>query len=659
MRIGWYCLVSATFVACDGEPATSAADAAVDRPPDAAPMRCTSDRDCSASGLVCDTVAARCVECNRASDCGGERACLAGRCFTPTRCTTSRTCPGQVCSARLGYCVDCEADVDCGEGRVCRANLCALAPRACRSSRECSAMGQVCDVARSICVECASDADCPSDRYCGAESTCAARACVPDASSCASDTRVRRCDARGTSQTESDCPTGQACRAGRCQAVACAPGTSACVDDRSARVCAADGGSYATFACTAACAGGRCANWACVPGGATCAAGGGARMVCNADGLGSRAEPCPTPPGATNARCVAGGACTFDCAAGFADCDGAAATGCEAALATDARHCGACGGACPAGVPCAEGRCGAATTAPPMAQGRFAAATAVLADGRVLVAGGFNGDPALSSTELYDPVANRWSFGPPLPVRVGAAVAARARDGSVLVFGGTVDGVGGVNTVYRFDPAALTWRAVAPLATIRSFAAAAPVPDGRILLLGGYRGTGGATALTAIDAYDPATDRWSPLPTGLNPERGAAAAAPTPTGQVVVFGGYNSNGSGRYVAAAEVIDPTTGASSGGPSLPSAVQGLAAVLASDGLVHVVGGRQMSGNVAVHAAYDPVTRTFRMLAPLPAPRAYLGLVEAPRGTLLAIGGREGASDATVATVSAYSLATDTWR
>lgn len=61
--------------------------------------------------------------------------------------------------------------------------------------------------------------------------------------------------------------------------------------------------------------------------------------------------------GACGAECVIGvratgvacrsGACVSTCAAGFADCDGNNANGCEVELSRDARNCGACGNQCP------------------------------------------------------------------------------------------------------------------------------------------------------------------------------------------------------------------------------------------------------------------------------------------------------------------------
>jgi hypothetical protein len=53
------------------------------------------------------------------------------------------------------------------------------------------------------------------------------------------------------------------------------------------------------------------------------------------------------------------GICAYECATGFADCNGSSADGCETNLRTHAGNCGACGNACDvaAGQPCVEGKC--------------------------------------------------------------------------------------------------------------------------------------------------------------------------------------------------------------------------------------------------------------------------------------------------------------
>ncbi len=61
--------------------------------------------------------------------------------------------------------------------------------------------------------------------------------------------------------------------------------------------------------------------------------------------------------------CAAGACVPGTCTAGFGDCDGVAANGCEARLAVDGAHCGMCGRRCAAGQVCAAGACVAACPA--------------------------------------------------------------------------------------------------------------------------------------------------------------------------------------------------------------------------------------------------------------------------------------------------------
>jgi len=68
---------------------------------------------------------------------------------------------------------------------------------------------------------------------------------------------------------------------------------------------------------------------------------------------------CPTPPN-TVSSCQ-DGSCTWTCLPGFADCNGIATDGCEAHLAVDPIHCGACQRPCPQLVPNGIGQCQAGT----------------------------------------------------------------------------------------------------------------------------------------------------------------------------------------------------------------------------------------------------------------------------------------------------------
>jgi hypothetical protein len=85
---------------------------------------------------------------------------------------------------------------------------------------------------------------------------------------------------------------------------------------------------------------------------------------------------CPIPANGTPT--CADGACGIGCSAGYADCDGDPATGCEANVATDVDNCGACGNGCPGATDpcqvagCVDGACGLSTEADgtPCAEGK-------------------------------------------------------------------------------------------------------------------------------------------------------------------------------------------------------------------------------------------------------------------------------------------------
>ena len=52
-----------------------------------------------------------------------------------------------------------------------------------------------------------------------------------------------------------------------------------------------------------------------------------------------------TAPANASAMCM-GSSCDFECDAGFADCDGNKANGCEASITDDVKNCGGCGKVC-------------------------------------------------------------------------------------------------------------------------------------------------------------------------------------------------------------------------------------------------------------------------------------------------------------------------
>ncbi|HET7487847.1 MAG TPA: SBBP repeat-containing protein [Acidimicrobiales bacterium] len=149
----------------------------------------------------------------------------------------------------------------------------------------------------------------------------------------------------------------------------------------------------------------------------------------------------------------------------------------------------------------------------------------VLGNGKVLAAGGldptaYTGSPAraIAQSFLFDPATSAWSATGSLTTPRKGATATLLANGKVLVAGGSntgavpaynLDPTAGAEV---YDPVAGTFSATAPMSTARANAAAAVLPSGKVLVAGGYlAGTGSAAPATAsAEQYDPASATWSP-----------------------------------------------------------------------------------------------------------------------------------------------------
>jgi hypothetical protein len=114
------------------------------------------------------------------------------------------------------------------------------------------------------------------------------------------------------------------------------------------------------------CAAGQCEVAACSAGYDDCGPGAGCETPVSADpaNCGACGHVCPAPPNAT-AGCASGACGLGTCVAGFGDCNGVAADGCETDLRTTAAHCGGCGNVCAlanvVSQTCAAGQCAVGT----------------------------------------------------------------------------------------------------------------------------------------------------------------------------------------------------------------------------------------------------------------------------------------------------------
>ena len=79
----------------------------------------------------------------------------------------------------------------------------------------------------------------------------------------------------------------------------------------------------------------------------------------------------------------------------------------------------------------------------------------LLADGRVLVAGGFGGNGGSVAAELYDPARGTWTAAGRMATPRTGHTATLLLDGRVLVAGG-IGGYGDLASAELFDPSRAT-----------------------------------------------------------------------------------------------------------------------------------------------------------------------------------------------------------
>jgi N-acetylneuraminic acid mutarotase len=223
--------------------------------------------------------------------------------------------------------------------------------------------------------------------------------------------------------------------------------------------------------------------------------------------------------------------------------------------------------------------------------------------GKVYVFGGclksITGGDSVDNAWEFDPVADSWKALAPMP---GKRCSARAEEvnGKIYVIGGISPmekgkpgtRVVGTNEVY--DPATNKWEERSPMPTTRNHAFSGVV-NGKIYIIGGRQGAGGngaASPTDVVEEYDPALDLWGPVKAAMPTMRSGGDSA-TYNGKIYAAGGEVST---RELAAAfralEAYDPATNTWTILPSMPSARHGAAAAFLGNKL-HLVSGKMEGG------------------------------------------------------------------
>jgi hypothetical protein len=346
-------------------------------PPDLS-SACTGDPQCSLPHATARCSNGTCVVagCNQGfSDCDNrpENGCEVNLGSDPLNCGgCARSCPNLAnatvaCingSCAIGSCNTGFADCNNMPNDGCEVNTAG-------DARNCGACGKLCGP------------------YPNGTAVCQAGACVNacnagfadcdmnPANGCETDTRVdvKSCGACGAACALANATP--ACTNGACTVAACNPGFADC--DKSAingcevdlRTDVANCGACGTGCmmlpnATGACKTGHCAIGMCNPGFADCdgLSANGCETAVSSDirNCGACARLCTAPNGTP--ACMNGSCAIAACNPGFADCNMNVMDGCEASVSNDVLNCGGCGKVCPvpanATATCANSTCGIA-----------------------------------------------------------------------------------------------------------------------------------------------------------------------------------------------------------------------------------------------------------------------------------------------------------
>jgi N-acetylneuraminic acid mutarotase len=219
-------------------------------------------------------------------------------------------------------------------------------------------------------------------------------------------------------------------------------------------------------------------------------------------------------------------------------------------------------------------------------------------DGRLYLFGGL--DFGEGVVQIFDPVQNRWTFGPSLPAAAGSMASALI--GAQIYLAGGIGEHGTSGSAWRFDPAAGTFTPIAPMPRPRNHSAAAT--DGRRLFIFGGRGPGSgdhnqvANGFDDVQIYDPSTDTWQVsgsgdgAPAPMPQARGGMGKAVYDGREFWVFGGETLDGPGANRSGVydrvDIYDPVANRWRTGPPMPAARHGVFPVLAGDRILLVGGG-----------------------------------------------------------------------
>ena len=315
----------------------------------------------------------------------------------------------------------------------------------------------------------------------------------------------------------------------------------------------------------------------------------------------------------------------------------------------------------------------------------FHTATA-LADGRVILVGGYINGAISTSIGVIEADGTSHAFPAELPTPRSRHSATLLADGRILVVGGSTQGTSvPLATTVFVNPASGTVTPGPALSAVRYLHSAVALADGRVLLAGGSTSVAGGPSLGSAEIFstsagvDTITATENNLPTAndsmvsvraadgsvfllggvgagsrtivryvpgvgfrresasLHANRVTGTATVLPDGRIFVAGGMDTTAN-VVLTTTELLDPSSATTIDGPTLAEARYDLQAVSLSDGRVVLSGGTFLNPGPRPRSTvevFDPATLAMRTAFTFAEPRAYHAVVRFGN-RLLHIGG-----------------------
>ncbi len=200
----------------------------------------------------------------------------------------------------------------------------------------------------------------------------------------------------------------------------------------------------------------------------------------------------------------------------------------------------------------------------------------LLADGRLLVAGGIDGKSSVAQAEIYDPATSLFDATGSLTQSRTRHSATAISGGRVLIIGGIHDGLA-VDSTEVFDAATGAFQYGAHLDQPRAGHTATLLPNGQVVVIGGdERGS--------IEIFN--GREFQAIGARLSAPRSEHSALLLADGRILIAGG--SSAEGKQLRSAEIFDPEAGEVSSVRNMGAARVHPDLRLMTDGKVQVIGG-----------------------------------------------------------------------